>query len=100
MSRILIEIHEGQVVRNLLENGLLGLLTAGGNQVLLVTAGARVPAFVERFGLPGVEFRDLNLIFRARISRAEGYEGAVGKWLNRKGYHGARRWLWQTVGEQ
>ncbi|MEO8392404.1 MAG: glycosyltransferase [Chloroflexota bacterium] len=99
MSRILIEIHEGQIVRNLLENGLLRLLTAGGNQVLLVTPGARYPAFVERFSLPGVELRDLNLIFRAKLSRSENYEGALGKWLNRKGYHGLRRELWRRVGQ-
>jgi len=99
MSRILIEVHEGQVVRNLLENGLLRLLTGEGHQVLLVTPGARYPAFVERFGLPGVEFRDLNLIFRVKISRVEGYEGALGKWLNHKGYHGLRRGLWRFIGQ-
>ena len=99
MSRILIEIHEGQVVRNLLENDLLRLLTDAGHQVYLLTPGARYPAFVERYTQPGVEFGDLNLIFRARLSRFENYEAALGKWLNRRSYHRARRWLWQTVGE-
>ncbi len=98
MSRILIEIHEGQVVRNLLENDLLRHLTAAGHTVLLVTPGARYPAFVQRYSLPGVEFDDLNLIFHARLSRMENYEEAVGKWLNRKGYYDLRRWLWQNVG--
>lgn len=96
--RILIEIHEGQVVRNLLENDLLGRLTRSGAQVMVITPGARIPAFVERYGGTGIAFRDLGLIGRAGLSRWEHYEMGLGARLMR--YPAARRWLWQAVGER
>lgn len=98
MKRILIEVHEGQVVRNLLENNLLSLITQQGCEVLLVTSGARVPAFVRRYQQPGVTFRDLNLISTS-LSRAENYEFAFSKWLAKRQWHSARRVLWEQWGE-
>lgn len=99
MSRILIEIHEGQIVRNLLENDLLGMLAADDHTVLVVTPGARVPGFVERHQRPGVIFRDLNLISRVKLPRLENYELALGTVLARRKWHRVRRWLWRAVGE-
>lgn len=98
MTRILIEIHEGQIVRNLLENDLLPRFD--GHDVLVVTAGARVPAFVERYGRAGVEFRDIDLIASTTLSRAEGYESLLGDRLIRAGLGSGRRWLWRQVGER
>lgn len=53
-TRVLLEVHEGRVAGALLENRLLDHLTAGGAEVLVVTPGARVPAFADRFARPGV----------------------------------------------
>jgi hypothetical protein len=99
MTRILIEIHEGHIVRNLLENDLLALLTADGAEVLLVTSGARVRAFVERYCRPGVTVRDLNLIAQTSLTRLEDYELALGNALTSRGLMAARRTLWRWVGE-
>lgn len=97
--RILIEIHEGQIVRNLLENGLLPLLTQNGAEVLLVTPGACVPAFVERYAQNGVMFRDLALLSRTGLTRSESYEFAGGKWASKRGLHALRRVSWEWWGE-
>ena len=99
MSRILIEIHEGQLVRSLLENDLLGLLTDKGHEVLVVTPGTHFPAFVQRYSRPHVKFDDIGLIFGAKMSRLERYEAAFGAWINRMGYHGLRRYVWEGIGE-
>jgi glycosyltransferase involved in cell wall biosynthesis len=97
MGRVLLEIHEGQIVRNLLENGLLGMLTAGENEVLILTPGARVPAFVERFARPHVAFE--HIAVEPSLSRWEKYEGVLGSRLNRQGRHRTRRGLWRRWGE-
>jgi len=93
---VLIEIHEGQIVRNLLENCLLVLLTDAGAEVLLVTPGARVPAFVERYSRPGVSF--VNLAGDHALSRAEKAETRFGQALTARSWAGARRLLWRRVG--
>ncbi len=99
MTRVLIEIHEGQIVRNLLENGLLTMLTAQGAEVLLVTPATRVPEFTTRYSGPGVQFRDLLLLSDSSLSRAENYEFALGKWLCQNGHIGLRRAVWQHWGQ-
>lgn len=97
MLRVLIEVFEGQVVRNLLENGLLGMLTDGGAEVLVVTPGARVPRFVERYARQGVEFQD----HVPRVpSRWENYELALGRHLVRRGATKLRRRLSLTLGDR
>ncbi|NDJ62413.1 MAG: hypothetical protein GYB67_14895, partial [Chloroflexi bacterium] len=100
MTRVLIEIHEGQVVRNLLENDLLSLLTAHDAEVMVVTPGARVPKFVERYTQPGVEFCDLLIIGSASLTRWENYESTLGKWLSKRGQRAARQVLWGSFGER
>ncbi len=95
--RVLLEIHEGQIVRNLLENCLLTLLTDAGGEVLLVTPGARVPAFVERYRRPGVSFHYLP--GNQALTRAEKAEARLGQALAARGRAGARRLLWRQVGE-
>jgi hypothetical protein len=93
-----LEIHEGQVTRNLLENGLLDRLTAGGATVTLITSGARVPHYHERYARAGVELRDL-LLLRESVGRFARYEYALGRWLNQRGAHRLRRALWSRIGE-
>lgn len=81
MTRVLLEIHEGRVAGALLENGLLDRLTEGGAEVLVVTPGARVPAFVERHGRPGVRF--VHLPVQEGLSRAEGLQRRLDRRLAR-----------------
>jgi len=95
MARVLIEIGEGQIVRNLLENDLLELLTDAGAEVRLVTPGARVPRFVERHGQPGVTLRDLPI---GRRSRGEQYEFALSQLLLRRGQRRLQRSLHRRLG--
>lgn len=97
MPRILIEIHEGQIVRNLLENNLLGMLVERGAEVLVVTPGARIPSFIERHGRAGVTFR--AIAGNTTFPRLEGYEHAIGEWLSRKGYAVLRQMIWKRLGE-
>jgi UDP-N-acetylglucosamine:LPS N-acetylglucosamine transferase len=99
MPRIVLEIHEGQIVRNLLENGLLNLLRAGQAQVALVTPAARVASFVSRYGGPGIEFHDLGLLDGSGLSAWENYEFALGQRLSQRNYHGLRRFLWRWLTE-
>lgn len=94
--RVLLEIYEGQIVRNLLENGLLGMLTAEKAEVLLLTPGARVPSFAERFACPGVTLEHLTVA--ASWPRLEKYEFALEMMLGRKGYPRMQRALWQRWG--
>jgi hypothetical protein len=97
MPRVLIEIYEGQIVRNLLENRLLDVLAEAGSDVLVVTPGARVPSFLARFERPGVAFRDLS----ARPpDRWEQYELSLGQQLLQGGRKGLRRALGRHVGER
>lgn len=95
MSRVLIEIGEGHIVRNLLENDLLALLTDAGAEVLLVTPGARVPRFVDRYSQPGVTLRDLPV---RSWSRGEQYEFALSQLLLRRGQRGLQRSLHRRLG--
>jgi CDP-glycerol glycerophosphotransferase (TagB/SpsB family) len=95
--RVMLEIHEGQVVRNLLENCLLALLTDAGAEVLVVTPGARVPAFVEKYSRPGVSFQ--YLLGDHALTRAEKTEARLGQALTGRGWAGSRRLLWRQVGE-
>ena len=97
MKRVVLEIHEGQIVRNFLENDLLELLADRGAETLVVTPGARVPAFVKRYSRPGVAFQDP--IEERTLSRLERYEFAAGRWLCSKGMRKARRRLWNWIGE-
>ncbi len=97
MTRILIEIHEGQIVRNLLENCLLERLTTAGAEVLVLTPAARVPTFVQRHTRPSVHFRALPP--STPLSRLERYEFVLGKRLSRRGHGRLRQALWQRVGE-
>ncbi len=96
---IWLEIHEGQVTRNLLENNLLNLLTDHGATVTLITSGARVPAYAERYTSEHVELRDL-LLLRESIGRYANYEYALGRWLNKRGAGALRRTLWDQWGEK
>lgn len=97
--RVLIEIHEGHIVRNFLENGLLERLTERGAVVMVVTPGARVPTFVKRFEREGVAFADLGLITYRPRSRVEVYDFALGKWLCARGLNRLRRWSWRYLAE-
>lgn len=103
MTHVLLDIHEGQVVRNLLENDLLRLLTDRGAEVMVITPGSRVPFFVERYARPGVIFRsfvsDHTLRDVPTLPRMERYEFYFGIWLCRKGYYGVRRAMWRWWGE-
>jgi hypothetical protein len=99
MLRIVLEIHEGQVARNLLENGLFDLLRARQAQVVLVTPAARVASFVSCYGGPGIEFHDLGLLDGAGLIAWENYEFAIGQRLSLRGYHGLRRFLWRWLVE-
>ena len=94
MPRVLLEIHEGQIVRNFLENGLLDILHASGADVTLVTPAVRVPSFAAAYR---VEMCDLGLLDGAGLSIWENYEFAIGQRLSRRGYHGLRRWLWRLA---
>ncbi len=97
MFRVLVEIHEGHIVRNLLENDLLGLLTARNAEVMVVTPAARVPSFVERYRRHRVSFADLAS--EGSVSRMETYEMAVGDRLCRRRLPLLRRALWRWLGE-
>lgn len=97
MSRILLEIFEGHIVRNLLENRLLDHLADEGATVLVVTPGSRVPAFVDRFSRPGVTFCDLPA---RSLNRWEGYERATGRWLLQGGHRRLMRALYRHVGQR
>ena len=96
--RVLLEIYEGQIVRNLLENGLLGMLTAEKAEVLLLTPGARVPSFAERFACPGVTLEHLTVA--SSWPRLERYEFALETMLGRKGHPGMQRALWKQGGRR
>ena len=98
MKRVLIEFHEGQVVRNLLENNLLTLLTENGCELFIATPGARVPTFIQRYQQSNVTFRDVRLL-STTMSRMENYEFALGKWLSNKGQYSARRNVWKWWGQ-
>jgi len=98
MKRILLEINEGQIVRNLLENGLTRMLTAQDAEVLLVTPGASVPAFVSRYSHPGLTLHEA--LPDRPLTRVENYEFTLGRRLCRQGRHGARRRLWALWGER
>jgi len=95
--RVLLEIHEGQIVRNLLENGLLDRLQSSGADVLLVNPAVRVPAFTTAYP---VEMYDLGLLDGAGLSRWENYEFALGQLLSQRGHHVLRRWLWRFAEPQ
>ncbi len=94
MVRVLLEIHEGQIVRNLLENRLLDFLQAGGAEVLLVNPALRVPVFTTAYP---VEMCDLGLLASSGLMRWENYEFALGQRLSRRGHHVLRRWLWRLA---
>jgi len=98
--RVFIEVHEGQVARNLLENNLLEMLTEGGAAVTLITSGARVPEFIGRYQREGVECVDLLLLMEGAPSRWENYEYTLGRMLTRRGMRSARQLLWDHVGER
>lgn len=96
--RILIEIYEGHLVRNFLENGLLKIL-AEENEVTILSSGTRVTRFRDRFSIPNVAFHDLQLLSNSQMSRLDMYEFAFGKWLGSIGKHQLRRSLWNLVGQ-
>lgn len=96
MTRVVLEIHEGRVAGALLENGLLDHLTGSGAEVLVVGPGARVPAFVERYGGRAVRF--VHLPVQEGLTRAEGLHRRLDRRLGggRRGRFGAtRRVLWR-----
>lgn len=97
--RVLLEIHEGQIARNFLENGLLKLLLDQHVRISIVTPAARVPAFLSRHGAAGVEFHDLGLLDSVGLSAWENYEFALGQRLSRMGHHRLRRFLWHWFAE-
>jgi len=97
--RAVIEIHEGHLVRNLLENGLLNMLQASQVYVALVTPATGVASFVSRYGGQGIEFYDLGLLDGARLSNWENFELAMGRRLSLGGYHRLRRFLWRWLAE-
>lgn len=107
MTRVLLEIHEGRVAGALLENGLLDRLTGAGAEVLVVSPGARVAAFVDRHGGPAVRF--VHLPVQEGLGRAEGLQRRLDRRLAgrspgrairsvAKGRFGpARRGLWRAA---
>jgi len=97
-SRILLEIHEGQIVRNLLENGLLNMLRDHQAEVALVTPATGVGWFVARYAGPSISFHDLGLLEKG-LSSWENYEFALGQYLSRRGYHRLRRFIWRWFAE-
>lgn len=99
MPHILIEIHEGQIVRNLLENGLLNLLQGQHTKIILVTSAARVASFTAQYGGPNIEFHDLGLLAHSGLSAWENYEFALGQRLSLAGIHGLRRFIWNRLAE-
>lgn len=99
MPRILIEIHEGQIVRNFLGNGLLDMLTRPGAEVLLVTPAAGVPAFTRQYTCPGVAMEDWHLLAQGKPSRLENYEFALNQAFGHQGRNRWQRVLWRQVGE-
>jgi hypothetical protein len=99
MPRILIEIHEGQIVRNFLANGLLDHLTRQGVEVLLVTPAALVSSFRAQYICPGVTIEDWQLLAQRSPTRIENYEFAVSQALGRRGYNRGQRILWRRIGE-
>lgn len=99
MPIIILEIHEGQIVRNLLENHLLTLLTDQKAEVLVVTSAARVPSFTSRYGADNISFYDLDLLESTNLTRWENYEFGLGQRLSQRGFHRLRRFLWRWVAE-
>ncbi len=97
MARVVVEIHEGHIVRNLLENDFLGFLVDRGAEVMVVTPGVRVPWFVQRYERGPVSFADLA--YEEPLSRAEHYEKVLGEWLCGRGQAGLRRVMWRWLGE-
>lgn len=97
--RILLEIHEGQIVRNLLENGLLDLLQGQKTKITIVTPAARVDRFVSRYKRPGTEFHDLGLLDNAKLSAWENYEFVLGQYFSRSRLHVLRRFIWHWLAE-
>lgn len=95
MTRVLLEVHEGRVAGALLENGLLARLTEAGAEVLLVSPGARVPAFVDRYAARTVRF--VHLPVQEGLSRAEGLHRRLDRRLGRGGFGAARRALWRAA---
>jgi len=95
--RILIEIHEGQIARNLLENHLLALLTDQNEEVLLVTSAARVASFTSRYSSENISFYDLGLLESSSLPRWENYAFALGRRLSQLGFHWLRRFLWDWI---
>lgn len=98
--RVLIEVHEGQVVRNLLENHLLNLLANAGAEILVVTSAARVADFVCNFVDSKIELRDLMVLSSLSLSRFENYEFALGNALSKRGFKKFRQLIWQYIGER
>ena len=97
---IAIEISEGHIVRNLLENGLLDILAgAAKNRVSLISPGVRAPSFTSRYNRAGVTFCDLGLLEPVGFSRWENFEFTLGQSLSRRGLHRLRRSLWRWLVE-
>lgn len=96
---ISIEIHEGQIVRNLLENQLLDMLVAQGAEVGVVTSAVRVSSFTSRYSGEHILFYDLGLLDGTTLTRWENYEFILGQRLSAYGYHSLRRWVWSRLAE-
>ena len=97
MSLILMEIHEGQIVRNLLENQFLDRMLAQGAEVGIITPAARVSSLVSRYEGNSIRFYDLGLLDGTALAAWENYELALGKFLARSGYPGLRRSIWSRL---
>lgn len=96
--RVVVEIHEGQIARSLLENGLLDFLRDRQAEVALVVPATRVDSFVARYAGPSISFHDLGLLGKG-LSSWENYEFAFGQRLSLHGYHKLRRSIWHWCAE-
>lgn len=96
---IIIEIHEGSIVRNLLENRLLTMLTAQDCKITVVTSAKQVDFFTSKYEGEKIEFIDLGLLDSQKLSCGENYEITIGKHLSKYGFHSLRRFLWNLKTE-
>ncbi len=100
--RLLVETGDGRSASALFENGFLRYCTDMGAEVHVLSPGACFKPFVDRYQLPGVKFTFLSVhkVSKIRFPLLSSFETRLGRRLCHYGLPGARRLLWQVLGER
>lgn len=91
-KKLIIEISEGQVARNLLENGFLDYLSKW--EVLLLVPVVK-HVYFDKFKKQNIQI--LEKPYPQPLSRKEKYYLSLAKVLNKKGRNGLRQRLWEKM---